>query len=74
VIDETVTVTEAQIAGAMRMIADAEHWIVEGSAGVALAGLAKRAAEFRGQKVAVVICGRNIALEKFLDAVQSTPA
>jgi threonine dehydratase len=74
VIDETVTVTEAQIAGAMRMIADAEHWIVEGSAGVALAGLAKRAAEFRGQKVAVVICGRNIALEKFLDAVQSAPA
>jgi threonine dehydratase len=71
VIDETVTVTEAQIAGAMRMIAEAEHWIVEGSAGVALAGLAKRADAFRGQKVAVVICGRNIALEKFLDAVQS---
>jgi threonine dehydratase len=74
VIDETVTVTEAQIARAMRMIADAEHWIVEGSAGVALAGLVKRAEAFRGQTVAVVICGRNIALEKFLDAVQSAAA
>ena len=71
VIAETVTVTEAEIARAMRMIADAEHWIVEGSAGVALAGLVKRAEAFRGQKVAVVLCGRNIALDKFIDAVQS---
>lgn len=71
VISETVTVTEAEIARAMRMIADAEHWIVEGSAGVALAGLAKRAEAFRGQKVAVVLCGRNIALDEFIDAVQS---
>jgi len=71
VIAETVTVTEAEIARAMRMIADAEHWIVEGSAGVALAGLVKRADAFRGQKVAVVLCGRNIALDKFIDAVQS---
>jgi threonine dehydratase len=71
VIAETVTVTEAEIARAMRMIADAEHWIVEGSAGVALAGLVKRAEAFRGQKVAVVLCGRNIALDEFIDAVQS---
>jgi threonine dehydratase len=70
VIDETVTVTEAQIGRAMRMIADAEHWIVEGAAGVALAGLVKRAESFRAQKVAVVLCGRNIALEKFLYAIE----
>ena len=70
VIDATVTVTEAQIGRAMRMIADAEHWIVEGSAGVALAGLAKLAETFRGKRVAVVLCGRNIALEKFLYAIE----
>jgi threonine dehydratase len=70
VIDETVTVSEAEIGRAMRMIADAEHWIVEGAAGVALAGLVKRAESFRGQKVAVVLCGRNIALEKFLYAIE----
>jgi threonine dehydratase len=52
------------------MIADAEHWIVEGAAGVALAGLVKRAESFRGQKVAVVLCGRNIASEKFLYAIE----
>jgi threonine dehydratase len=70
VIDETVTVSEAEIGRAMRMIADAEHWIVEGAAGVALAGLVKRAESLRGQKVAVVLCGRNIALEKFLYAIE----
>jgi threonine dehydratase len=69
VIDQTVTVNESQIAAAMRSIAAAEHWIVEGSAGVALAGLMKVADAYRGQKVAVVLCGRNIALETFLQAI-----
>jgi threonine dehydratase len=69
VIDGTVTVTEAEIAAAMRCIAEAEHWIVEGAAGVAMAGLIKTAAAYRGRKVAVVLCGRNIAFETFLAAV-----
>jgi len=70
VIDETVTVSEGAIGRAMRQIAAAEHWIVEGSAGVALAGLTARAHSFKNQKVAVVMCGRNIALERFLYAIQ----
>jgi threonine dehydratase len=69
VIDEAVTVSEAEIAGAMRRLAETDHWIVEGSAGVALAGLIKRAAAFRHQKVAVVLCGRNVSLERFLEAI-----
>ena len=71
VIDEAVTVTESAIGRAMRLVAQTDHWIVEGSAGVALAGLAKRAEVFRDRKVAVVLCGRNIALEKFLRAIQT---
>ncbi len=69
VIDQTVTVTESQIAAAMRRIAAAERWIVEGAAGVALAGLVKLAHDYRGGKVAVVLCGRNVALETFLSAI-----
>lgn len=69
VIDETVTVSEAEIADAMRRIAEAEHWITEGSAGVALAGLIKRAEAYRDRSVAVVLCGRNIALDTFLAAI-----
>jgi threonine dehydratase len=70
VIDETITVTEAEIANAMRMVAQSDRWIIEGAAGVAVAGLLKTAAAWRGQKVAAILCGRNIALEKFLQAVE----
>jgi threonine dehydratase len=69
VIDETVTVSEAEIAAALRHIASAEHWIVEGAAAVALAGLIKQASAWRDRKVAVVLCGRNIALEQFLAVI-----
>jgi threonine dehydratase len=72
VIDQTVTVTESQIAAAMRRIAAAERWIVEGAAGVALAGLEKLAHDYRGGTVAVVLCGRNVALETFLGAIAMT--
>jgi threonine dehydratase len=69
VIDATVTVSEAEIGQAMRHIAQAEHWIVEGAAAVALAGLTKSAHAYRGKRVAVVLCGRNIALATFLRGV-----
>jgi threonine dehydratase len=70
VIDETVTVSECEIAQAMRLVAEAEHWIVEGSAGVALAGLAKCAHSYRNRKAAAVLCGRNIELQTFLEAMR----
>lgn len=69
VIDERVVVNEAEIASAMRRVALSDRWIVEGAAGVALAGLVQQADKWRGRKVAVVLCGRNIALETFLAAI-----
>ena len=69
VIDEMVTVSEAEIAGAMRRLAETDHWIVEGSAGVALAGLIKRAQAYKHAKISVVLCGRNISLERFMQAI-----
>jgi threonine dehydratase len=71
VIDETVTVSETEIAAAMRHIAIFDRWIVEGAAGVALAGLIRRAQSYRGRKVAVVLCGRNIALDRFLQVTRA---
>ena len=70
VIDEMVTVSEDEIAGAMRRIAEGERWIVEGAAGVALAGLVRTADSYRGKKVAVILCGRNVAFETFLAAME----
>jgi threonine dehydratase len=69
VIDATLTVTEVEIADAMRMVARADHWIVEGAAGVAVAGMFKSAAAYPKRKIAAILCGRNITLEKYLSAV-----
>ena len=69
VIDRYVTVTEQEIADAMRLVAETDHWMVEGSAGVALAGLVRAQSDFRGRKVAVVLCGRNIGLDDYIKAL-----
>jgi len=68
-IDEQVFVSETEIGAAMRRLAVEERWIVEGAAGVALAACLARASEYAGAKVAVVLCGRNIAFEKFLEVI-----
>jgi threonine dehydratase len=65
VIDERVTVSESEIAAAMVRLAETEHLMVEGAAGVALAGLIKCASAYKGRRVAVVLCGRNIAPQAF---------
>jgi threonine dehydratase len=68
-IDDTVLVSEDEIKAALRLLAESERWMVEGAAGVALAGFLKQAPRFRGRRIAVVLCGRNIALDKFVAAV-----
>ena len=69
-IHETVTVTEPEIARAMHQVADIERWIIEGAA-AALAGLVASAPRYRGATVAVILCGRNIALPTFLAAIDT---
>lgn len=69
VIDEHCLVSEGEIKSAMRLLVESEQWMVEGAAGVALASLLKSAPQWQGRKVAAVLCGRNIMLEKFLDAL-----
>ena len=70
VIDETIRVSETEIARAMRRLAQSDRWMVEGAAGAALAGLVQVAERYRGQKVAVVLCGRNVALDTYLGALE----
>ncbi|MCX2891599.1 threonine/serine dehydratase [Pseudomonas sp. DCB_BI] len=68
-VTDTVRVSEAEIRAAMREIASSERWIIEGAAGVAVAGMKKLAERYRGKRVAVILCGRNIVLDKFLEAI-----
>jgi threonine dehydratase len=70
VIDDRVLIDEPEIRAAMRLLAENERWMVEGAAGVAFAGLLKHAAANPGQKLAAVVCGRNIMLDRFMEAVR----
>jgi threonine dehydratase len=65
VIDRSVLVSEAEILGAMQRVRALKAWTIEGAAGVAVAAFLKEAAQHRGKKVAVIICGGNIS-EKVL--------
>jgi len=64
VIDDSVLVSEAEIAAAMRLVLGHHHTMIEGAAGVAVAAYLKTASRFRGRRVGIVLCGANIALEK----------
>ena len=61
--DDFVTVSEDQIAEAMRQFIDAHHMLPEGAAGVALAGLKLRADQYKDKNVVIIICGGNISRE-----------
>jgi threonine dehydratase len=61
--DDFVTVSEDQIAEAMRQFIDAHHMLPEGAAGVALAGLMRRADQYKDKNVVIIICGGNISRE-----------
>jgi threonine dehydratase len=69
VIGARVVVSETEIAAALRQLAETQDLMVEGAAGVALAGLIKCAQAYRGRKVAVVLCGRNIGPQAFITAI-----
>ena len=68
VVDEFVIVDEQQIAAAMRLYIGCEYHVIEGAAGVAVAGLLAKKEAIAGQNVVVIICGGNIAEDK-LNAV-----
>jgi threonine dehydratase len=70
VIREKVLVPEQDIRAAMKLLAQTDRWMVEGAAGVALAAMLRLAPRYQGRAVAVVLCGRNIMLNQFAEAIQ----
>ncbi|MCY3990037.1 MAG: threonine/serine dehydratase [Caldilineaceae bacterium] len=59
-VDHWLTVSEDEIAAAMRLIYHELGECIEGAAGVAVASLLKTGRRFAGQRLAVVICGGNV--------------
>jgi threonine dehydratase len=70
VVGATALVPEPDICAAMKLLAQTDRWMVEGAAGAALGAMLQLAPRFQGRAVAVVLCGRNIMLSKFIEAVQ----
>jgi threonine dehydratase len=66
-IDDFALVSETEIRDAMRLILDEEHWIIEGSAGVAVAAYLKERERYAGQNVALILCVRNISSKKLME-------
>lgn len=60
-VSDYITVSEDAIASAMRDFIDSHHLLLEGAAGVALAGLLAQGRKHVGQNVVVLICGGNIS-------------
>lgn len=61
VVTDYITVSEDQIADAMRGFIDAHHQLIEGAAGVAIAGLLAGDGKFAGRNIVVLVCGGNIS-------------
>jgi threonine dehydratase len=58
-----VTVTDAEIAEAMRTILSLTHNLVEGAGAMGFAALQKLRDELSGRRVGIIFCGANIDAE-----------
>lgn len=61
-VEEYESVREDEIGKAIRLILEAHHLLVEGSAGVAVAAYLKRRDLYKGKNIVIVLCGANIGL------------
>lgn len=71
-ISRHVLVSEDEITAAMIALGANDRMMVEGAAGVAVAAFEQVAEDYRGKNVAIVLCGRNIALDKYISIVGAT--
>ncbi|HEX9690879.1 MAG TPA: pyridoxal-phosphate dependent enzyme [Gemmatimonadales bacterium] len=64
-VDDFVLLTEDEIARGIRLLFEEHRLVAEGSAALGVAALCRSPERFRGKKVVLVVCGRNIGLELF---------
>jgi threonine dehydratase len=63
--ERIVTVSDDEIAGAMRLYYRAAHTLAEGAGAAALAALLKEKSRWAGKRVGVILSGGNIDMDKF---------
>ena len=64
-VDDWVLVNEEEIRSAMVRVFDKHRLVIEGAAGVTVAGFLKMAPQLTGKTVALVVCGGNIDVGLF---------
>ncbi|HEY73303.1 MAG: hydroxyectoine utilization dehydratase EutB [Anaerolineaceae bacterium 4572_32.2] len=69
-VDDTVLVSEEEIAGAMAFALEKHHLVVEGAGAVGIAALLYEKVERLGQHVAVVVSGGNVDLSLLLEIAE----
>ena len=62
-VDEYVTVSESEIAAALKSFMEVEHLLIEGAAAAAVAGYLQCKNALAGKNVVVIICGANITMD-----------
>ena len=65
-VDETVLVSEAEIAAGMRHLLLEERVVAEGGAAVGVAAVLAGKVDLRGRKAAIVVSGQNVDMGKLL--------
>ena len=70
VVDHSITVSEEEIASAMKDFIGEHQMMIEGAAGVAIAGLLKEKEKYRDKKVLIVICGSNISNQTLVEVLK----
>ncbi|MCR4440025.1 MAG: threonine/serine dehydratase [bacterium] len=71
-VDDWVLVTEEEIRAALRQVFEEHRLVIEGAAGVAVAGACKFLRQTRPDRhanAAVILCGGNIAIDRFKEVV-----
>ncbi|UCC21814.1 MAG: pyridoxal-phosphate dependent enzyme, partial [Planctomycetota bacterium] len=64
-VDEIILLTEKEIEDSIRLLFEHHRLVVEGSGVLSVGGLLKLKDSFKGKKVVLGICGRNIGLDLF---------
>ena len=70
VVDHSITVSEEEIASAMKDFIGEHQMMIEGAAGVAIAGFLKENEKYRDKKVLIVICGGNISNQTLVEVLK----
>jgi threonine dehydratase len=72
-VERVITVTDAEIVAAMRLVWERMKMIIEPSCSVPFAGLLKEKKLFAGKRVGIILSGGNVDLEKALKLFSSQP-